>query len=172
MRHTNAKFYTQKKLFWLKGGIKVLGIEIHADAQVTINVNYMNALERVERVIQSWKHRKLSLLGKIAVINSLMTSQFMYKFMVLPDPDRIFLNFYKRIIVDFLWENKTPLVRYDKLVQSHQQGGLKLPDLEAKNLALKTKWVDYLRQKMLSGFMLTHKFKGNSYGGTISPQVM
>ena len=147
MRDTDAKFYTQKQLFWSKGAIKILGITIYNDAEVTCNVNYMDVLTKVENILKSWQHRKLSLLGKIKMINSLMTTQFLYKFMVLPSPDEFFFRFYKRLILDFLWEGGAPRIRYNKLIQRYEEGGLKLADLEAKNWAIKTKWVEYLSNK-------------------------
>ena len=121
----------------------------------------MTALTKVEGVLKAWQHRKLSLLGKIAVINSLVTSQFMYKFMMLPSPDDFFFMFYKRLILDFLWETKKPQIRYDKLIQNYNNNGLKLPDLRCKELALKTKWVQYLQDKKADWFFVNSSFDNN-----------
>ena len=41
------------------------------------------------------------------------------------------------MVRNFIWNNKQPRIKYDKLIKNHCDGGLKLQDLELKNKAIK-----------------------------------
>ena len=47
---------------------------------------------------------------------------------------------YRNMIINFLWEGKRPKIRYEMLIQDHSKLGLKLVDLEIKDMALKAAW--------------------------------
>ena len=70
-----------KQLFWAKGPIKILGIDIHPDPEV-MEGNYITTLSKMDAIIDTWKKRKVNILGKITLVNSLIASQLMYKCMV------------------------------------------------------------------------------------------
>ena len=141
MRKTNAKFYTLKPLFWSDGPVKMLGIWLHPDIKVIQSENFTRILQKIKSILASWTHRILSLPGKITVVNTMISSLLIHKFMALPTPDQSFFKQYKSIIMDFLWDGKIPKIRYSKLIQDYQNGGLKLVDVEAKNHALKAAWI-------------------------------
>ena len=61
--------------------------------------------------------------------------------MALPSPSMTFYKEYKKLILEFIWNEKEYKISSDKLIQDYEHGGLKLIDLEAKNLALKAAWV-------------------------------
>ena len=106
MRHTNAKLYTTKNLNWTDENITILGVEIGSDKQSILTSNYEDIVDRVRAIVNSWKERDLSLLGKIMVLNSLVSSLFVYKMNVLPS---LPLDFYKRIytiVQQFIWKDK------------------------------------------------------------------
>ena len=48
------------------------------------------------------------------------------------------------MITEFLWDVNPPKIRYAKLIQNYQDGGLKLPDVESKERAYKCCWLKYL----------------------------
>ena len=61
--------------------------------------------------------------------------------MSLPSPTKSFFDEYKKLITDFIWNGKQPKIRYSRLIQDYKNGGLKLVDLESKDLALKASWI-------------------------------
>ena len=152
MWRTNAEFYTQKPLHWAKGPIKVLGIMITPDVEELLDFNYGPVIEKIENVLSLWSYRNLTLMGKITVVNSLVASQITHLFMALPSPPTFYMNFFKRQIQDYLWKGGIPRIRYTKLVQEYDKGGLKLVDLEEKDLAMKRKWVENLRNREVPWF--------------------
>ena len=141
LRNTDAKFYTMKQLFWSDGPVKILGCYIHPDKEVIYKKNFEDVLEKIKAILQNWSHRSLSVLGKIVILNTLISSLLVHKFMALPSPEPIFYRKYKAIILEFLWDKKVPKVRYKKLVQSWPNMGLQLIDIEAKNTSLKVAWL-------------------------------
>ena len=70
--------------------------------------------------------------------------------MALQSPPPTFFRIYKRIITDFLWGNKVAKIAYAKLVQGYGCLGLKLVDLECKDLALKASWPIQWRERNFS----------------------
>ena len=141
LRDTDAKFYTLKPMLWSDGPVKILGVYVHPNWNIMHELNYDDALKKIASILTKWSHRSLSLTGKITVINSLISSLLVNKFMAIPTPKMTFFNEYKRLITQFIWNNKIPRVRYNKLIQSYDRGGLKLVDLESKNYALKATWL-------------------------------
>ena len=139
---TDAKFYTLKQLLWSDGKpTKILGIHFHPNWDVMHRENYEKTLDKIEEILAKWNHRSLSVPGKIVVINSLVASLLVYKFMSLPSPKREFYYKYKKIVLEFIWEKKKPKIRYNKIIQDWQYGGLKLIDIENKDHALKAAWL-------------------------------
>ena len=53
-----------------------------------------------------WYYHRMSLIGKVTVINSLMASLFVYKMQVLPVIDDTLIDQIETIILDFLWQGK------------------------------------------------------------------
>ena len=141
LRDSDVKFYSMKKLFWSDGPVRILGIDIHPDWNIVQQLNYFDTLKKVRNILHTWSNRTLTPLGKITVINSLVSSMFVYKFMALPTPDKRFFTEYKHIISEFLWDGKRAKIRYERLVQPYEKMGLKLVDLECKDLALKAAWI-------------------------------
>ena len=147
LRDTDPKYYMMKQLFWSDGPVKILGISLHPNKEVLMRENYWKALDKIEEILQSWTHRSLSLQGKIVVINNLVASQLVYKFMSLPTPDAAFFKKYKQIILQFLWGDKPHRIKYQCLIQNYNKSGLKLIDIESKNHALKAAWIYRWKQK-------------------------
>ena len=139
-KDSDAKFYTKKKLFWSPKPIKILGIYLFPEKQVIYRENFQEALHRVKDTLDRWKERNLTLMGKIVVINTLVSTIFIHKLLALPDPLEIFYKEYKQLVLDFIWDSKIPKIKYDRLIQRYENLGIKLIDMEIKNVALKAAW--------------------------------
>ena len=84
-RDGNAKFYSQNKIQWSDKPLKILGIWLTSDRTLLFDLNYEGIFVKIESLINLWEQRGLSLFGKVAIINTLIASQFVYKFQVLSD---------------------------------------------------------------------------------------
>ena len=139
LRDSNAKFYSEKQLIW-SDCIKVLGIDIYADTDQLI-LNYDKVTNKIRKVFDSWNVRSLSTIGKILIVNSLATSQMIYKLFVIASPPKTILTQIKQMIRCFIWESKRPLIAYDTLVKPIASGGLNLTDMAARDMAIKSSWI-------------------------------
>ena len=103
-------------------------------------MNFEQKLKKIENLFQTWKNRTLTLLGKVTIINTLAMSQFLFSLAALPSPSENFYINFKRIVLKFLWDEKPHKISYNKIIQDYDKGGLKLMDLQTKELALKARW--------------------------------
>ena len=130
-------FQCSKPLQWDPGGAMVLGVDITS----TATEKYQNIMSKVEASLASWKHRNLSLMGKVLVINSLVASLFVYTLQIEIGPDRQVIKKYNQMLHDFLWGKKKAKIPIELLQCDKDKGGLKLCNLEYKNLAIKATWL-------------------------------
>ena len=50
----------------------------------------------------------------------------------------------KKLILNFLWNNKPPRVKYETMIANIKDGGLKLPDITSFHNAQKIFWIKRL----------------------------
>ena len=90
---------------WPEVPAYALGIHFTNDSSSSDKRNFEKKLEDVQRILNSWKRRKLTLLGKINIVKSLGLSKLTYNASVLTLPE----DFDKKVnktILDFIWDNK------------------------------------------------------------------
>ena len=134
--------------------VKTLGITLVADTEQLIQLNITDIVQKVEILMQSWSGRALTPIGKIAVINSLIASQFVSKLSALPSPNKeFFLDVHKKIRT-FILGGKKSKVKFSKLVQKLEYGGLQLSNLMLRNVAFKCHWIQ--RSISTKNFWLHH----------------
>ena len=142
-KDSSAKYYAEKPLHWTSDGINVLGVTIKQDLNELVNSNYQPLIEKAEGILRQWKRRKLSLIGKIMIINTLIASLFVYKMMVIPRMTISMNNQLESMFSEFIW-NGRPKIAMDILRLNKLSGGLNLVDLRKKDAALKATWSQIL----------------------------
>ena len=115
-------------------------MELSHDTDLLYNANFPPLIRKAEAIFSSWSHKRLSLTGKISVINTLANTLFITKLLSLPSPSQKFYKEYRTAVLSFLWNGKVAKISYNKLVQHTSSLGLKLVDIENKNIALKAVW--------------------------------
>ena len=79
------KFKLSKPLKWVEETIDLLGICIPLENFDQLeDQNIATVIEKAHKICQLWKTRQMSILGKIEIVNALITSLFIYKLQVLP----------------------------------------------------------------------------------------
>lgn len=94
----------------------------------------------MKAVCSSWSNRSLSLKGHVTVFNALINSQVQYVNMNTFTPQRV-LGEIKKITTKFLWADKKAKVAYNLIIQSIQDGGLGIMDLESRTLTNHLCWI-------------------------------
>ena len=141
LHYSEAKFTSACRVSWVNTPINVLGIFVSHDQKECKELNINPILEKIKNLVNIWKLRGLTLIGKIQVLNSLIASLFVYKMSVLPLLEKETINKLRQIFTDFIWDGKKPKIKLDILSLLKEQGGLNLANMEAKDKALKAQWV-------------------------------
>ncbi len=147
IRNSDAKFITQKQLKWKNNDIKVLGITITSCMNNITKVNIEPLIDKMKAIIQAWSWRKLTIFGRITVINSLLASQLIYRLSVLPSPTLVDLKAIDKILFDYLWGNKPHQIKKQTIIGQYDNGGIKMVDISLKDASLKIAWIKRLLQE-------------------------
>ena len=86
-----------------------------------------------------WSVRKLSLIGKITVLESLIASQVIH-LSHLPANSQIIKQI-NDLFFDFLWNSKGDKIKRNVITRNYGNQGLKMIDIASFNKALKSVWI-------------------------------
>ncbi len=102
--------------------------------------NFQQCILTLKTTLNIWKQRKLSVKGKITVLNHLALAPLIYVASVVDTPKRAIQEI-NNATQNFIWDGNTSKIAQQTLIQSIQNGGLKLCHFETKVRALKLSWV-------------------------------
>ena len=117
-------------IMWPASKVIALGVWFSTTKGESLTLNYEEKKE----------FRRLTLLGKITVIKSLLASQLVYILSPLPSSHHN-LKEIKDVFFKFLWDGKQDKVKRTEIINDFAEGGLKMLDLQSFNRALKAKWI-------------------------------
>ena len=119
-------------LKWPKKKVKTLG--------VWLSIHYDEKLKNIKAILSCWKYRRLTLMGKITVLKSLVVSQLTYILSPLPSNEKI-INEINDLFYRFLWNDKGDKIKRKVMINDYFRGGLKMIDLVSFNKSLKLTWI-------------------------------
>lgn len=131
-------------------------------------LNWDKQVEKLEKILNQWKKRNLTLFGKVLVIKSLALSKLMYNANVLAIPENIVKNI-NSIIYRYLWNSKRDKIARKPLIGNYEEGGIQMCDVESLFQSLKNKWAIRLifgeeaNWKLIPQGILTTNFGGIEY---------
>ena len=123
-----------------KDDIVLLGITITTDEKKSVDKNFAPRLKAIHNILKQWSRRKLSLKGKITIINALALSLIVYPASVLYTPINV-LEEINKLLFDFLWDGKRPKIAAKIMENSIKLGGLKMPNIFLKVKAWTLSWL-------------------------------
>lgn len=118
---------------WTSDKIKINGVWF-GDVNMS-NINWTLVSEKFLSILKSWKHRKLSMLGKVLVANVLAMSTLWFIAPVFPLPASISKRMVKSLF-EFIWSDRCEMVKRDTFYLPPVKGGLNLINLPIKASAL------------------------------------
>ena len=107
------------------------------DPTETMNANYGEKLLKIQNTLSCWEKRRLSLLGKIAALKSLVALQLVYILSPLLTNQQV-IKAINKLIYNFLWNGKGDRIKRDVIINNYENGGHKMIDIESFSKALKT----------------------------------
>ena len=125
--------------------IKITGVYFTYNLEVYIQKNYKAILINIDKTLNMWKQRNLSILGKVQVIKTSGISQLMFIFNS-SDPPTDVVQKANNMLFRFLW-NGTDKMKRLAAIADIENGGIKMPHLESIIDALKIVWVKRFSMK-------------------------
>ena len=121
-------------------GLPSLGVRFFPDQLRQTNFNWSEAIQRLTEFSQTHITRKLSLKGKVMLLNMLGLAQNWHMGTTLPPPDWLRPKI-EHIIFKFFWDNsKSEQIARKTIYLPKKQGGLGLLDPKTMSTALRTKF--------------------------------
>ena len=122
LKNSCAKLYTLKPLALESEGLNILGVYItHQDNLV--EAKYQPTFEKAKAILTKWCNRRLSLMGKILIINTLVASLFVHKMLVLPNISKAYVQKLESEFIKFLWNSRKPKIAMSILQLKKDLGG-------------------------------------------------
>ena len=123
----------------------LLGIHFKTeDVNESIDLNLDGKLKEISSLLQQYKPRNLSILGKVTILKTMALPKLVHVLTILPSPDPVFIKNLNEIFSRFLWNHKKGKINRNLLAQDYESGGLKLTHIETQIKALKSRWIRYI----------------------------
>ena len=90
-----------------------------------------------------WRSRKLSIKGKITLLRSQVMPLILYPASVLFIPEQVIKEL-DEMFFSFIWPSQKHHVKKEVLIQSIEEGGLKMPDMKTMIKSVKVTWTKRL----------------------------
>ena len=150
---------------WPQDPIKALGIFFSYDENKTNKLNFAKKIQNLEKTLNSWKRRNLTLYGKINIVKMLGLSKLIYNSSVLDIPEH-FMKQIEKIIFDFIWVGKPAKIKKSTITGEKKQGGLKMINFNIMNKALKVAWIPCLQSSSDASWKIIPNAALENLGGT------
>ena len=149
----------------VKDKVKALGVWLSTNPKTTIEANYNEKLTKIRNSLSCWELRRLTLLGKITVLESLIASQLVYILSPLPS-NHSALTEINNMFFNFVWDGKGDKVKHNIMINDYENGGLRMIDIKIFNKALKSSWVKkYLDPENQGKWKLLFDYELQNLGG-------
>ena len=146
--------------------IKSLGIYFGHNKKECQKLNFDKQLEKTVKIISNWKKRNLTMIGRITVIKSLIIPIITY-LATVSTLSKEYLDKFKKIIYEFLWNNKTEKVKRTVLSYNQLAGGLKMVNIDKYIESIKIGWIKRLTADKFLNWMVIPKFYLNKFGSNL-----
>jgi hypothetical protein len=125
--------------------------------------NFQDRLNEVQKMINLWKLRGLSLFGKVTIIKSFLIPKLLYVSSIIETPPEI-IKQREKMIYKFLWKGPDKVTRLS-VINTLENGGLNLTDLELHIKALRLSWIPRLLDEKEGPWISYLKYNLKEYGG-------
>jgi len=140
-KHSKDKLNVKPLLDWGDTSFDLLGLHFSVDLESMIALNYNPTMSKIKVLLNVWKQRSLTPIGKITVIKTLLVPKFNHLFMSLPSPTPGFISEVNSLFFKFIWDNKPDKLKRSYLCQDYTKGGLRMICLNSFIASLKSTWI-------------------------------
>ena len=101
--------------------IKILGICYSYDKKLGNEKNLLNHIKKLQNILNMWRMRNWSLLGKISIFKTLAFSKTIHLTLVTSVPSST-IDLLNKIQKEFLWDKKNAKVKHTTLCCNYADG--------------------------------------------------
>ena len=94
------------------------------------DLNYEIQVPKITALIQQWKRRALTPIGRVKVLKSLIVPKINHLIISLPNSRKERVLFLNNEFYRFIWKSKCDKVKRIIVTQSYLDGGLKMVNLK------------------------------------------
>ena len=115
--------------------LKILGTHLSYNEKLKDEKNFYTTVTYIQRVLEIWKMRNLTLEWKIVIFKTLVISKIVFQSLVTPVPRHI-VNGLEKIQKAFLWKNSSTKIKHETLSNDCNGRGLENIDILNKVISL------------------------------------
>jgi hypothetical protein len=104
-------YHSRWKLDWNNPKYDLLGITFSVNLKEMLELNYMTKLENIRKIISKWSMRKLSPIGILTIIKTLIIPKLNHLILTLLNPKPEYIKMFETEIYHFLWNGKTHRIK-------------------------------------------------------------
>ena len=116
--------------------ISALGVFFSYNTPEAGKLNFDDKLGSMEKVLNTWKCRKPTSIGRINIVKTLALSKLIFNAFNLNVPPH-FIDEVNNLIFNFIWEGKPPKLKKGTIIGEKVNGGLKMIDFGIMAIVLK-----------------------------------
>jgi len=151
-RNSPVKYMQHLSIEWNPEKFKILGIWFTNNLKDCVDINFKDKFAEIQNLYKVWLKRKITPLGRVAILKSLILSKLTYLWILLPNPPDHVINSIQKSVFEFVWGRKHDRISKKTTVKNILQGGLGIPNIRKYIIALKLTWIKKL-------FLSNHKWK-------------
>ena len=129
--------------------LKILGHFFGKNRLVCEYQNFYAKLGKVDKVINMWKQRTLTIMGKSLLINALLNSLFIFNAQI-ECPPKDFIKLINARNKSFLWDGGVPKISHHSLIGDFGQGGIRYKDVESLLSSVNMKFIFRIKTDVVS----------------------
>lgn len=116
---------------WEKHAITYLGIQLPVKLVDLYPRNFLPILNTIRKDLHDWNKDTFSWFGRASILKINILPRLLYLLQTVPIrlPPSFFTT-YKNLCLKFIWADKNPRIRWEKLVTPKLKGGIGLPDIQ------------------------------------------
>ena len=140
-KFSSEVYHHRWKLKWGTTKFTLLGITLSVNLEEVVQLNYSKCIDTITKTLSQWSKRKLTPLGRITVLKSIIIPKMNHLFISLPNPDKDMIKHFNTLFYKFIWQSPIEKVKRQTLVKQYIYGGLKMIDIDNFIKSLKSTWI-------------------------------
>ena len=136
LRNTSSNF---TKVKWTENAVRCLGIYVGHNKIECEKINWTNKVIELQKLLDQWRVRDLTIFGKVTIIKSLALSKLVYSATNTHMPQNIEKEI-ERILYAFIW-NKKDRIKRNVMIAPIKFGGVNMIDVGSFFASIKTSWI-------------------------------